>query len=119
MARCMLSQLRMQTVLPSRYLGHLHASLTDPEQRLMATVLEDAIHVYQSFVPGESRRMRRRLAEIEEWLASDDVRDPLAFRRVCAALGIDAVRLREALARWRASEEAFREATSPPARVAS
>jgi hypothetical protein len=77
-------------------------------------VLEDAVRTVQSFVPG-SRRTRRLLQEIDEWFASDDVRDPFAFLRVCDALGIDAAHLREGLVRWRECQQAFGEATHAPA----
>ena len=70
-----------------------------PEQRLMAAVLEDAMRELER--PGGEwygARARRR-AEVQFWLASDDVAWPFSFVNVCEALDLDPREVRSSLAR--------------------
>jgi hypothetical protein len=62
------------------------------EIRLMAAVLEDAIHTLR-------KRPRSRAGrEAREWLASHDATWPFAYERICEALGLDANRIRREIA---------------------
>jgi hypothetical protein len=62
------------------------------ELRLMAAVLEDAIHTLR-------KRPRSRAGrEAREWLASHDATWPFAYERICEALGLDADRIRREIA---------------------
>ena len=62
------------------------------ELRLMAAVLEDAIHVLR-------KRPRSRAGrEAREWLHSDDRSWPFAYERICEALDLDANQVRNRIA---------------------
>ena len=99
----------MDAILPSQMVSHVRATADDDEKRFLAAVLEDAVHAYQRFVPGPTAREPRLARKVEAWFASDDASQPLAFRRVCAVLGVDAASLRDVLLRWRACQESLGE----------
>ena len=62
------------------------------ELRLMAAVLEDAIHVLR-------KRPRSRAGrEAREWLHSDDRNWPFAYERICEALDLDPNQVRNRIA---------------------
>jgi hypothetical protein len=62
------------------------------ELRLMAAVLEDAIHVLR-------KRPRSRAGrEAREWLHSNDRSWPFAYERICEALDLDADQVRNRIA---------------------
>jgi hypothetical protein len=102
----------MDALLPSQMISHLRATAADDERRVMAAVLEDAVQTYQRFVPGPCTRYPHLARKVEAWFASDDASQPLAFRHICAVLGVDAVSLRDALGRWRACQEGLSELTT-------
>ena len=93
----------MTSILPLQILSVRTFGVGEPEKRLMAAVLKDAIQVYQALAYRSTSRGRNRLAEVEEWFASDDMAYPFAFRRICEALGLDAGWVRDGLEHWRAS----------------
>jgi hypothetical protein len=67
---------------------------------LMSAVLEEAIMCLTNRPPsvGRSRRPTAQLAlQAERWVRSKDESWPFSFANVCAALGLDAPRLRLAL----------------------
>jgi hypothetical protein len=62
------------------------------ELRLMAAVLEDAIHVLR-------KRPRSRAGrEAREWLHSSDRSWPFSYERICEALSLDADQVRKRIA---------------------
>ena len=60
-----------------------------PEARLMLAILDDALATYRTEAGRPGLKHRRRAAEAEEWLFSDDIRWPFSFLNVCHTLGID------------------------------
>jgi hypothetical protein len=62
------------------------------ELRLMAAVLEDAIHVLRK------RPMSRGGREAREWMHSTDRTWPFSYERICEALDLDADQVRSKLA---------------------
>jgi hypothetical protein len=68
-----------------------------PARRLMAAVLEDAVHELAHPGGGSARARERRCDEILAWFASDDDTWPFSFVNVCDALGIAPSRLRTQL----------------------
>lgn len=60
-----------------------------PETRLMLAILDDALATYRKEVGRPELKHRRRAAEVEEWLFSDDIRWPFSFVNVCHTLGLD------------------------------
>jgi|SRR5215470_7834148 len=77
----------------------------DPEKRLLAAVLEDAVESYRALgIAGG-----RQFSEDEAWLFSDDKRYAFSFRNICEVLGLSATRIRRSLK----SEPAAAQAEKP------
>lgn len=72
----------------------------NPELRLMAAVLEDAVATLMTDLRRCSKRQRRDFAEAMRWVVDRDDDDRLfSFVNVCEALAIDADYLRAGLIR--------------------
>jgi len=95
-------ELEPEVVLPSQFYGKggLDASL-QPEKRLMLAVLEDAVGTFQKYTWARDRSGQRLLAEVEEWISSDDVEWPYSFVNICHSLGLDVDFMRDGLRRWK------------------
>ncbi len=72
----------------------------DPERRLLAAVLADAINCFQrtALSPG-GKSNQREAREAETWFMSDDRMWPFSFVNVCDVLGLDSSNLRQGLLR--------------------
>jgi len=73
-------------------------------KRLMSAVLVDALQCLQNCTGSHSVIKRRRLAEVEAWIADREAQGPFAFDAVCEALGINPDYLRHGLNEWRLQE---------------
>jgi hypothetical protein len=62
------------------------------ERRLLVAVLRDAIETLARTATALDLEARRSFAEADEWLRSTD--GAFSFAGICAALGVDADRLR-------------------------
>ncbi len=94
----------LDTMVPAQFFSR-RGDLAQPEKRLLAAVLEDAIRTFQSLHGARRFRGRRLFREAELWFASDRTDDVFTYVRVCQALAIDPDWLREGLRRWRAARE--------------
>ena len=95
------------TLKPSRFV--------DPERRLMAALLEDAVSCLTRDPLRSSHRQRKCLEEAQEWVSAADSEDWIfSFSNVCETLGLDADYLRRGLNRWSAQS---RTSTSPTLRL--
>ena len=84
----------------------------EPELRLMAAVLEDAISCLSMKMRRATARQRKQIEEARHWLAvEDDSEWIFSFRNICDALGINPAYLRRGLIQWAAAAE-----SSPPPR---
>jgi hypothetical protein len=81
------SEIGESIILPS---GPWPGRAAEPERRLLAAVLEDAIACYKRPVRRHNRESRRAFHEAREWLNSHDRDTLFAFENVCDALGLDA-----------------------------
>lgn len=70
-----------------------------PERRLVAAVLYDAVLRFRKYGIRASERNRRLFAEVEAWFAADDADWPFSFVNVCDALGLSPDRIRQELYR--------------------
>jgi hypothetical protein len=95
----------MDTIFPSRFFDRLR-NLRAPEKRLMAAILEDAVHVYRDHAAARTQRDRGLLREIEAWFSSDESTYPFSFLRISHELGIDPGWVRQVLAGWRSYQQA-------------
>ncbi|HEY1371860.1 MAG TPA: hypothetical protein VGH50_05270 [Candidatus Binatia bacterium] len=65
----------------------------EPEKRLFAAVLDDAVKNYRKLVITRGRRF----VEEETWLFSDDKNATFSFCNVCEVLGLNPDRVRRSL----------------------
>jgi len=95
-------ELEPEVVLPSQFHNRsgLDASL-QPEKRLMLAVMEDAVGTFQKYVLARDRAGQKLLAEVEEWIDSDDIDWPYSFVNICNALELDVAFMRNGLHRWK------------------
>lgn len=81
-------------------------TLIEPEKRLLAAILEDAIDCFYDNVSAESGRRKKLFDDAEEWLLEERVDWIFSFRNVCDLLGLSAEYLRSGLMRWKEKNRA-------------
>jgi hypothetical protein len=90
------------TVAAAQYFDNFQRKTpTQPENRLLLAVLEDAIHCFQDNVLAENGKSKKLFDDAEEWLLKEGVDWIFSFRNVCELLGIDPEYLRAGLMRWK------------------
>lgn len=78
----------------------------EPELRLMAAVLEDAISCLSIKWRSATARQRKQLEDARHWFATEDDSEWIfSFKNICEALGINPAYLRRGLIRWAAATE--------------
>jgi len=86
------------TILPLQYFPPL---APQPEKKLMAAVLEDALRILLYKTTVRSPRRRRLFVETDRWFRSNSDAWPFSFVNCCHTLGIDVAWLRERVrAHW-------------------
>jgi hypothetical protein len=95
-------RLDTHVILPAQYFGRLHVDKSQPEKRLMAAVLEDAIAISRRCGGRQTGRGRRLFTEVQTWLEARNDRSPFAFVTICDVLGLDAGLVRAAMRREQA-----------------
>lgn len=92
------------TLAPDQFYATLRRShFGDPERRLMAALLEDAVSCLARDPMRCSRRQRKAFDEAHEWMTAAESQDWIfSFANVCETLGFDAGYVRRGLARWSA-----------------
>ena len=90
------------TVLSAQYYAsHKVSPYKQPELRLMAAVLEDAISCLSIKTRSATARQRKQIDNAWEWFAAEDDSEWIfSFKNICEALGIDPAYLRRGLIRW-------------------
>ena len=85
------------TLAPEQFYSTLKKShFIDPERRLMAAILEDAVSCL-----SKEQRHGKYFAEALSWINADDPEDWIfSFANVCETLGLDPSYLRRGLNRW-------------------
>jgi hypothetical protein len=83
----------------------------DPERRLMAAILEDAVSCLSKDLYRSPRGHRKQFSDAHFWINADEAEDWIfSFVSVCEALGFNPSYLRQGLNRWSALN---RTGTSP------
>jgi hypothetical protein len=91
------------TLAADQFHATLRSRFVDPERRLMAALLEDAVACLAKDPGRCSRRQRKSFEEAREWIGSRDSEDWIfSFTNVCETLGFDPDYLRSGLDRWSA-----------------
>lgn len=89
----------------------------DPEARLMAAVLEEAIHCFFKYVSSQSRRGRRLYGEVETWFFGEDDGWLFSFESICENLGVSAGYIRRGLLRAKAAAQSSAALATSPGRA--
>jgi hypothetical protein len=84
-------------LLPEQFWGPRTDPRPDPEKRLMAAVLEEAILLIQNHSDSRSVQRRKLVAEACAWIASDERSGPFCFATICDVFGLDVERVRAAV----------------------
>jgi hypothetical protein len=88
------------------YATYKSSPYKQPELRLMAAVLEDAISCLSIKRGPATARQRKQLEDARQWFAAEDDGEWIfSFRNICEALGIDPAYLRRGLIRWATAPE--------------
>ena len=110
------NELDMDTIFPSRFFDRLR-KVREPEKRLMAAILEDAVQVYGEHAAAPTKRDRDLLREVEAWLTSDEASYPFSFLRICDELCVDPAWVRQVVAGWRSYQRALHDGVPRVAQV--
>ena len=103
-----------ETLLPTQYFDHVATEAAfQPEKRLMLAVLEEAIATFQRHVSAETRRSKRLVEDVEEWVSGTQSEWPFSFDNICAALDLDPQYLRTGLERWKSAQTRKQHAGGP------
>ena len=94
-------------VLAAQFYANFKVSpCTQPELRLVAAVLEDAISCLAIDFRLATARQRKQLEEARQWFAADDESEWIfSFENICEALGINPHYLRRGLIQSSAAEK--------------
>jgi|SRR5688572_6233798 hypothetical protein len=95
------------TVLSAQfYANYKGGPYKQPELRLMAAVLEDAISCLTAKVRPATARQLKQFEDAWQWFAAEDDSEWIfSFKNICEALGIDPAYLRRGLIRWATATE--------------
>lgn len=96
------------TLLPSQYWTAGSDPRCEPEKRLMAAVLEDAVELVVNGPHHGAAERSAAVEEAEDWFASNDRRRPFAFAAICDVLDLDPGQVRQFLLALRARRSHFR-----------
>lgn len=89
---------------PEQFYATLKRShFADPERRLMAALLEDAVSCLAKDPLRGSRRQRKSFEEAQQWINAAESEDWIfSFTNVCETLGFNPDYVRRGLIRWSA-----------------
>jgi len=88
----------------------------EPEKMLMLAILVDAISCFVKLPAAAAMARKRQWLEARNWLCSDRLDWPFAFRNVCEVLGFDPDYLRRGLLGRNQTPAPDRETHGPPPR---
>jgi len=92
------------TLAPEQFYATLRRNqFVDPERRLMAAILEDAVSCLSRDPRQCPGRQRKYFHEAHSWINSNEEKDWIfSFTSVCESLGLNPTYLRHGLNRWSA-----------------
>lgn len=99
----------VDSIVPEEWFARRRAGLTR-EKRLLLAVLEDAVHTIGKNAHASAPAAIDEVRETRQWIESDRVDHPFAFRAICEELAFNVDYLRAGLRRYpsrrRAAERA-------------
>lgn len=93
--------------------GTISGATPEPELKLMAMILEDAISCYLRYRDAKSATGRRECRAAERWLSSRDRQWIFSFENICQHLGADPEFVRGQIRARRSQESAGRRRRQP------
>jgi hypothetical protein len=104
------------TLIPDQFYATLKRSqIGDPELRLMAAILEDAVSCLSKDHTDAARHHQKSAEDAEYWINTEGEDDWIfSFTNVCESLGLDPNYMRSGLRRWTLEH---RDTTSEPLRL--
>jgi hypothetical protein len=92
------------TLAPEQFYATLRRNhFVDPERRLMAAILEDAMACLSKDPHGYPRQHRKHFVEAYAWINANESEEWIfSFANICDTLGFDPSYLRRGLNRWSA-----------------
>ncbi len=89
-------------LLPVQYFQTLqNKALLEPERRLMAAVLEDAILCYRRYMAARDTKKKNIFREAEDWIFDNKSDWFFSFDSVCEVLDLNPESVRQELLRWK------------------
>ena len=96
------SFLEQDTLLSTQYFGNQRSKIpSEPENRLMLAILEDAINCYQDNLLAKRGSAGRLFTEAEEWILEKNSDWLFSFKNICETLGFNPEYVRQGLLRWK------------------
>ena len=80
-------------------------TVRDGEERLMMTVLEDAVQCFQEYALSTRPREKRLFQEAEDWFLDKDSDYIFSFEFTCETLGFHPDHIRRGLMAWKESKQ--------------
>jgi hypothetical protein len=71
------------------------------EQRLMLTVLQDAVECFQDYVLAQDIREKKLFQDAQDWILEKNSEWPFSFENICEALQLDPDYIRRGLLVWK------------------
>ena len=90
------------TLLPIQYFEAMRRKhLLPGEERLVLSVLEDAVECFMKCIDSSTRKGQRLFRDAEVWITLEDKKWVFSFDNVCETLNIDPNYLRRGLREWK------------------
>lgn len=97
--------LQPNALLPPQYFAALRRRLEqEPERRLIAAMLQDAVECFQKHLFAADRKKRQLFRDAEQWICSTDRQWPFSFENVCEMLQLDPGYIRQGLLAWKEAQ---------------
>ncbi len=97
--------LQPNALLPSQFFAALRRRWEhEPERRLLAALLLDAVECFQKNLFARDRRKRQLFLEAEQWIASSDRTWPFSFENACEQLELNPDYVRKGLLAWKEAQ---------------
>jgi hypothetical protein len=98
------------------FAGSCYPAALEPEIRLMAMILEDAVNCFQRFAGADSNPDLGEFRAAERWLFGGEKDWIFSFENICSCLGLDPLYIRSGLRLWQRMNQHLDLGASAPRR---
>ena len=96
-------------LLPAQYFDTVRRKAnSEPEEKLMLAILEDAIDCFQKYIFARDGRRKGIFLEAEDWILEENSDRLFSFENICEVLGFNPKYVRKGLLLWKEMELAER-----------